>query len=102
MAIGASVAALAVIGAPVATLVAIDAPVATLSGESRYDASVGTFLAVCISSSSSELVSIPNAERRRLMLGCSLGALPFGVPGVVFFTVRLFVVVGVFGNALRI
>ena len=78
---------------------AIGAPVAVLSGELRYDASVGAFLAVCISSFSSELVSISNAERRCLMLGCSLGALPFGVPGVVFFVVRLFGVLGVFGNA---
>ena len=99
MAIGASVAVLVAIGAPVAILVAIGAPVAALSGESRYNASVGTFLAVCISSSSSELVSISNAERRRLILGCSLGTLPFSVPGVVFFAVRLFGVLGVFGNA---
>ena len=80
---------------------AIGALVAVLSGESRYNASVSTFLAVFISSSS-ELVSISNAERRCLILGCSLGTLPFGVPGVVFFDVRLFGVLGVFGNVLRI
>ena len=69
--------------------------------ELRYDASVNAFLAVCISSSL-ELVSISNAERRRLIFRCSLGMLHFGVPGAVFFAVRLFSILEVFGNALRI
>ena len=63
---------------------AMGASAAALSGGSRCDASVAALLAVGISSSSSELVSISNAKSRRLTLGCSLGALPFGIPGVVF------------------
>ena len=99
MAIGALVAVLVAIGAPVAILVVIGTPVAVLSGESRYNAFVGAFLAVCIFSSFSELVSISNAERRRLILGYSLSTLPFGILGVVFFAVRLFGILGVFGDA---
>ena len=69
---------------------AISASATLLPKGLRYNTSVPALLAVGISSTSSELVSILNAESRRLTLSCSHGTLSFGILGVVFLAVSFF------------